>query len=436
MEEDGDTPSSPSPPCIINTIQHIRILTQSLSSDDPASQLEATTEICKLLSKGQIALIDQAIREGIVPQLVRFLERNDIPQLQSKAACILTNITSGTSESEHTRTVIKHGAVPLLVNLLYRGNYDMKEQALRVLGNIAGDSQSTRDDVLSHGALLPLFGLLWNPTIVKPSILRIGTWTLSHLFHGKPPSKLLQQIQPALPFVHNLLLMADEEVVVNACRTLSYLTHDGSSKMIQAVIDANVCPRLVELLQSLESNVAAPILVTLRNLTLGDEAQTQILIDNGVLPCLKLVLSSCDKIVLRHACSVISNITRGNISQIQAEFDIKQEVAQAIVNAADGTPQQIQFLASKGCIEALCDLLTCPDPTTMTSCLSGLYNILLAGETYKGDTVWVNVYAEKVDKCGGLEKIESLQCNDNNGVSTMAMDILGTYWPESGSEQD
>ncbi|XP_004494564.1 importin subunit alpha-4-like [Cicer arietinum] len=438
VEDDASSPCpiNPNPDLVLFKIQRIPTLTRQLFSNDLAAQLEATTQICTLLSKGHIALIDEVIRAGVVPQLVKFLARVDAPQLQSKAASTLSYISSGTSE--HTRIVVEHEAVPLLVRLLYCGTDDTKEEAIWALGNIAGDSPSTRDHVVGYGALFPILGLLWNPLVVKRSTLRIASWTLANLCRGKPSSTVLEQMRSAIPFLRNLLVLVDEEIVVNACWTLAYLTHEASSEMIQAVIDANICPRLVVLLSSPVSKATVPIMVTLGSLAMGDEANTQVLIDSGALPCLKLLLSQSDKDVVKHACWVISNITAGNIAQIQAvidadlisplvhlskaEFDIKKEVAWVIANATYGTPEQIRFLASKGCIEALCDILICSDTTMMAFILLGLYTILLVDEG--------NVYAEKVEACGGLEKILSLQGHENDDVYTMAVDILETYWPD------
>lgn len=55
------------------------------------------------------------------------------------------------------------------------------------------------------------------------------------------------QVSPALPTLAQLILSTDEDVLTDACWALSYLS-DGTNDKIQAVIDANVCRRLVELL--------------------------------------------------------------------------------------------------------------------------------------------------------------------------------------------
>ena len=57
----------------------------------------------------------------------------------------------------------------------------------------------------------------------------------------------LSQVKPALPVLRQLIYMNDEEVLTDAFLALSYLS-DGTNDKIQAVIEAGVCPRLVDLL--------------------------------------------------------------------------------------------------------------------------------------------------------------------------------------------
>ncbi|KAL0387331.1 UNVERIFIED_CONTAM: Importin subunit alpha-1b [Sesamum radiatum] len=292
-------------------------------------------------------------------------------------------------------------------------------------------------------------------------MLRNATWTLSNFCRGKPPTPF-EQVRPALPVLRQLIHLNDEEVLTDACWALSYLS-DGTNDKIQAVIEAGVCQRLVELLLIMFlmkpsiSYRLVPALRTVGNIVTGDDAQTQFVIDNQVLPCLQQLLTqNHKKSIKKEACWTISNITAGNRAQIQAviqadiipplvqllqhaEFEIKKEAAWAISNATSGgSPEQIRFLASQGCIKPLCDLLICPDPRIVTVCLEGLENILKVGEIDKenGMNGGINIYAQMIDDCEGLDKLENLQSHDNNEIYDKAVKILEKYWVEEDEDQN
>ncbi|KAJ8752420.1 hypothetical protein K2173_004056 [Erythroxylum novogranatense] len=432
-------------------LESIPVLVQGVCSEDTNAQLEATTQFRKLLSIERSPPIDEVIKAGVVPRFVDFLRRQDLPQLQFEAAWALTNVASGTSE--HTRVVIEHGAVPMFVQLLSSASDDVREQAVWALGNVAGDSPNCRDLVLGHGALMPLLAQL--NVHSKLSMLRNATWTLSNFCRGKPPIPF-DQVKPALPILRELIHLNDEEVLTDACWALSYLS-DGTNDKIQAVIEAGVTQRLVAFLLHPSPTVLIPALRTLGNIVTGDDAQTQFVIENRALPCLyQLLTQNHKKSIKKEACWTVSNITAGNRAQIEAvieaniilplvhllqhaEFDIKKEAAWAISNATSGgSHEQIRFLVSQGCIKPLCDLLVCPDPRIVTVCLEGLENILKVGEADKemGMNGGVNLYAQMIDECDGLDKIENLQTHDNNEIYEKAVKILERYWAEEEEEEE
>ncbi|KAH9688168.1 Importin subunit alpha-2 [Citrus sinensis] len=407
-------------------------------------QLEATTLSRKLLSFDRNPPIEKVIQSGVVPRFVEFLMREDYPQLQYEAAWVLINIASGTSEN--TNVVIDHGAVPIFVKLLSSPSDDVREQAVWALGNVAGDSPRCRDLVLSQGALIPLLAELNEHA--KLSMLRNATRTLSNFCRGKPEPPF-DQVRPALPALAQLVHSNDEDVLTDACWSLSYLA-DGTNDKIQAVIEAGVCPRLVELLGHPSPSVLSPALRTVGNIVTGDDFQTQCIINHGAVPyLLDMLVHNHEEIIKKEISWIISNITAGNREQIQAvidaglirpivnllqnaEFDTKKEAAWAISNATSGgTQEQIKHLVREGCVKPLCDLLLCSDPEIVTVCLIGLENILKVGEAERnmGTTIGdVNQYAQFVEEAGGLEKIENLQSHDNNEIHEKSVKIFKTYW--------
>ena len=262
---------------------------------------------------------------------------------------------------------------------------------------------------------------------------------------------------PALPVLAKLVYSLDDEVLIDACWAISYLS-DGANDKIQAVIEAGIPRRLVELLTHASTSVQTPALRSVGNIVTGDDTQTQIIINCGALGALHHLLGSSKDGIRKEACWTISNVTAGNSVQIQAvidagiipplinllsngDFKTRKEACWAISNATSGglqRPEQIRYLVKCGAIKPLCDLLGCPDNKIIQVALDGLENILKVGDMDKeapdSPDPTVNHYALFIEEAGGMEKIHDCQNNVNEEIYMKAFNIIGKYFSDEDEE--
>lgn len=410
-----------------------------LVSSNYSEKLKSTIKIRRLLSVQKNPPISEIIKADLLPIFINFLKNDSEPQLQFEAAWVITNITSGTSEQ--TISVVKEGAVLPLIKLLSSPKDNLKEQSIWALGNIAGDSHSSRDFLLDVGILEPFLDQMNSPN--RTSFLRNSAWTLSNLCRGKPGPKT-SYIKRILPTLQKFIFSEDTGILADVCWAFSYIS-DGSTERIQDIIDNGVVQRTVELLMHSETIIQSPALRVVGNIAAGNDLQTQTIINCGGLPCLLTLINSFHKSIKKEACWTLSNITAGSVEQIQAvidakiiptliyilkysEIDVKKEAAWAISNATtSGLKTQIDYLVKQDCIQPMVDLLDSSDARIVTVMLDGLENILEMGnQTTTRD--FPNEYVHLIEQAGGLEKLENLQYHSNKSIYERIIRLLEKFF--------
>ena len=401
-------------------------------------QLHAAKSLRHLLSTHREVLIHEVHDKNWIPFLLDWLKLSNCPSIQVEALWALTNIAAG--NTEHTNMLLQHNPVPALVALLDSPNEEVLEQAVWVLGNIAGEGAASRDIVLSNHALPPLVHCILTHQ-QSQQILRIGSWALNNLCDSQPRPAL--DIHTVMPVLHALLRSEDSEVLSHTCWALSHLC-DGPSAHIKVVVEANLCWRLVELLQHRSWRVIKPALRTIGNIVCAEDEvdYTQFILAAGAVPHLKILIGHSNREIQKEACWTLSNIAAGTCEQIQTVLDsgaipllvslalqpagvtdaeVRSEACWVVLNATScGSDSQIEFLVREGCIGVLGDLLG--EANMVMMALEGLERILQVGEEEGVRMGTANPYACMLSP----GKIEELEGHRQAGISKRA----GRIWKE------
>lgn len=140
----------------------------------------------------------------------------------------MTNIASGTTD--HVNNLIEKDVLANFILLLVSPHVEVVEQVIWGIGNIAGDSSTTRDSVLHSGALDKIATVL-DKAPIGSSFLRNASWALSNLCRGRPQPDY-NLVRRAIPTLIKVLVENDkEDIITDICWALSYLS-DGAKDRI------------------------------------------------------------------------------------------------------------------------------------------------------------------------------------------------------------
>jgi len=409
----------------------------------PKDVFQGVLLIRKMLSVESNVPYTQVVSSGIVPRLVELLDRFDVPDLQFECAWAVTNLSADTNPSS-SDLALSCGVAARLVALLKSPNFDCVDQGCWALGNLAANNATCRYRCLDAGAMPGVLEVLMTPD-VPIGITRNAVWTASNLCRGRPHPKL-EQVGMAAPVLARFLSHNDSTVVVDAAWGLSYLS-DGPAERVQLVVEANVLPRVIELMSGPAGALKTPAIRIIGNLASGEDSHRQTLIDAGALPYFNELLRHPKRAIRKEVCWTISNISAGPPEQIDAliqagvfpplldclaapELDVKKEAVWAIANAAFcGTRQQTKWIISHGVIPPLCETLRVYDVKIATVALEALQ---VMTQYIKDELNWgmtnENVEETEITNCSGVEKKEQLQNPRDRAVYELALSILEGYF--------
>eukprot|EP00045_Choanoeca_perplexa_P006876 m.59937 g.59937 ORF g.59937 m.59937 type:complete len:524 (+) comp13830_c0_seq1:147-1718(+) len=434
---DLEQPEQPVVSLETETAELLQLCTQ-LQVQDYSVISQSIVRLREMFARAVDPPIAAACEHGCVPVIVQLLQYHDFPDVQFEAAWCLTNITS--SESAHVQAVIDAGALIPLVALLSSRHLDAKDQAAWALGNIAGDCEAFRDQVLAAGALMPLIKIISKES--RDDIIRNANWTLSNLCRGKKPKVDFESIAPALTVMHRMLYSEDEQLLIDTCWALAFISQ-GPPQQVERIIQAGVVGQLVRLIMHTKFAIVTPALRALGNLSCGNDRQTQILLNNQLLPAIKSLLTCHKEPIRKEACWIVSNVLAGTHAQIKevmraniipdlvarvhdGAFKTRREAAWALCNmCVSGTGDQVEWLAGQQVVPALAELLAMDDNKLIGVLLDGLSRLLEVG--YQGPSQ-PNAYHDLFEECGAIDKIEAVLSHPDPKLYEIANHVVERYF--------
>lgn len=240
----------------------------------------------------------------------------------------------------------------------------------------------------------------------------------------------------------------DEKVLTlcDSCWALVELSVEDRD-VVAGLINAGLCPRLVELLYISQSSIIlAPILRLLGNIVSADVMFSQAVIDARLLEVMPSVMTNTSRAVREEASWMLSNIAGSQVEQVLAliqtpgvvpslmeqmawaEYGVKREATWAICNViVQASAEYVREMMHMGVLQSFCPLLEeWEDPMVELVILEAIESLL---QKTQGDG------RIAVEESGCLERIEALCYDQNDEVSRAASQLMDTWFADENEEE-
>jgi len=413
---------------------------KSMDKGGDTDLVAAATGLRKMLANARNPPIQQAVDYGLVPALLVWMQRTDLPKLQYQACWAVINIASGSHD--HVTALVSKGIIPVAYTMLTSDREKVREHAVWLIGNLAGDSAQVRDALLQSDCLPRLLACIHQSP--AETLKDIYPWAVSNLCRGKPKAEF-QFVQCAVPYLCAVVKTNESlGTLQEVLWALSHICVDRNER-IQVLLEEGILPTIADCLNSSEEKVQFPALRIVGNIAAGREDQTAAVLH--LVPCLRSLLYSPSRAIQKEAAWTFSNIASGPPVHLNSLLSsdifsalidllpksseaVQKEILWSLSNASLARSDEIaSHLSHIGVFASLTHILEQGSPSLIYAALDVLKALLEIGQRQKSGKGG-NEFCGRFEECGGLDVLESLQYQGNQQIYEKALKLLNGYFEE------
>lgn len=347
---------------LVDLLEYNVILSDNIEVDLLTEILENIRMfVCKHLYIPSYIILDS----GILQKFVRII-RNQYPdKVIEETTWILCNLATGSTET--VNSLIDLGFISILSELIDSNCQSIKENVIWCIGNIAGDSEYSANEIISSEFLLKL-QKIFTLNHLSTDVTKISIWALANL-SNKSTIISFNDVKIILKLTKDYLI-EKKELVYEVLRILCGIS-SKSEDFIQILIDKSFGPFILNLIVHESEEISSLAIRAAGNILSGTSAQTQVLINLGVIEKLQVKIYSTSPAIRKEVYRGLSNITGGTSSQVATLLDhsimnhcfsglldynnlIRQEVSWMLRNiGVKGCPESIRKLGDLGVFKYL-----------------------------------------------------------------------------------
>lgn len=292
---------------------------QMLYSNQYSSELEGVKAIRKMLSIESNPPIIQVISSGVTPTLIQ-MSYTRPHEFAFEVCWTLCNIGSGDSAS--TEYLISINSLDFFEKIFDYdpSSYELRDQIVWAVGNIAGDCSKYRDIVSSSK--------IYQKILLYAQILPINltgkqanlAWTFSNLVRGKPLAKAEVASTVEKYFILMLLQSNDDKVLIDVCWGLSYTSEIANNKILS---NPAIGQKIVNLMNHANFSIALPSCRALGNMISNYDNSWQYLKGFNICQVLKNGLLNQKRTFRKESAWILSNLCAETSEVIASMIEIK-----------------------------------------------------------------------------------------------------------------